>query len=262
MKYYYAEHLRGYARIQAEGKSAWGEIHGKIGFENFSARDFLNAVLPELHFATTSPSVLNYGCGTGPDACFLAEHGFRVDAIDLIPTAIDIARQQAALRGLDIHFAVQDICELPREGMRYDMIVDSYCLQCIVFDDERQRLFSAIRARLQPRGYYLLSTAVLDAEHQLSVRNGETVTVAGTSYTRYMDDGLIDLHSGVVLAPLEEDSSAYPDAVRVHDRWYLPHRRHLTAEQLEAELRSAGFEVIYRYADYAGSLACRVGAEL
>jgi 2-polyprenyl-3-methyl-5-hydroxy-6-metoxy-1,4-benzoquinol methylase len=171
MKYYYPEHIEGYERVKAEDKVAWGEIHGEVGFENFSARAFLSAVLPGLRFDNSEPTVLNYGCGTGPDACFLAEHGFRVDAIDLIPTAIDIARQQAAVRGLDIHYAVQDICDLPHEGKRYDMIVDSYCLQCIVLDPDRQRVFSAVRDRLNPSGYYLISTAVMDAEHQRLLQN-------------------------------------------------------------------------------------------
>jgi 2-polyprenyl-3-methyl-5-hydroxy-6-metoxy-1,4-benzoquinol methylase len=258
MKYYYHEHLDGYERVKTEGKVAWGEIHGCVGFENFSARAFLTAVLPRLQFDTPEPTVLNYGCGTGPDACFLAERGFRVDAVDLIPTAIEIARQQAAIRGLDINYAVQDICELPHEGKRYDMIVDSYCLQCIVFDEERQELFSAIHSRLKPQGYYLISTAIMDAEHQSRLQEGETVTdsVSGTVYTRYMGSGLIEADSGIALIPLEEKQSEYPDAVRINDRWYLPHRRHLTSEQLEADLREAGFRVVYRYPEHAGSLAC------
>lgn len=256
MKYYYQEHLRAYARMKVEHKTSWGEIHGEEGFENFSARGFLTAVLPELQFETPRPTVLNYGCGTGPDACFLAERGCLVDAIDLIPSAIEIARQQAAVRHLDINYAVQDICELPPDGTRYDIIIDSFCLQCIVFDDERQRLYSAIRARMKPRGYYLLSSAILDAQHHAAINMDETVTVAGSVYARYMDDDLIELQSGIVLTLLEDKPTDYPDAMCIDDRWYLPHRRHLTAMQLEAELREAGFQVVYRYTADPGSLAC------
>lgn len=53
--------------------------------------------------------MLEYGCGTGAAACFLAQRGFQIDAVDLVPDAIAMARQFAAERGLAIRFAVQDI---------------------------------------------------------------------------------------------------------------------------------------------------------
>jgi len=257
VKYYYPEHIDGYRRVEAEGKVAWGEIHGTPGFENFAARGFLADVLPTLRFDTSEPTALNYGCGTGHDACFLAEHGFRVEAIDLIPNAIDIARQQAAARGLDISYAVQDICNLPAEGKHYDLIVDSYCLQCIVFDAERRRLFSTVQARLKPSGHYLISTAIMDEEHQRLLQPGDTITddATGTIYTRY-GDGIIDVNTGIVLQPLTAEPSDLPDARRINGVWYLPHRRHLTPAQLDAELASADFRVIYRHPEHAGSVVC------
>ena len=260
MRYYYPEHIEGYRRVKAEGKVAWGEIHGdEEGFENFTARGFLTAVLPTLCFDSPEPTVFNYGCGTGPDACFLAEHGFRVDAVDLIPIAIEIARQQAAARGLDICYAVEDICDLPAEGKQYDMVVDSYCLQCIVFDADRQQVLAGVRTRLKPSGYYLVSTAIMDEEHRKLVDPGNTITDAatGTVYTRY-GDGIIDTTTGVVLCPLSGEPTGLPDAVEIDAAWYLPHRRHLTPAQLDAELASAGFEVVYRYPEHAGSVACVV----
>lgn len=261
MRYYYPEHIEGYRRLKAEGKAAWGEIHGEEGFENFAARGFLSTVLPTLRFDTPEPTTFNYGCGTGPDACFLAAHGFRVDAIDLIPTAIEIARQQAAARGLAISFAVQDICDLPHDGNQYDLVVDSYCLQCIVLDRDRQRVFSAVRARLRPSGYYLISTAVMDEEHQDLLRPGETVTddASGVVYTRY-GDGVVEIRSGIVLNPLTTEPTDFPDAMQIDGAWYLPHRRHLTPAQLDAELAGAGFRVIYRYPEHAGSVVCETTA--
>ena len=258
MKYYYPEHIDGYERVKAEGKVSWGEIHGVGGFESFSARPFLEAVLPDLRFDTPEPTVFNYGCGTGPDACFLAERGFRVDAVDLIPTAIEIARQQAALRGLDIHYAVQDICELPHEGKRYDMIVDSYCLQCIVLDADRRRVFSAVRTRLNPSGYYLISTAILDAERQRLLQDEDTITDSATDivYKPY-PGGLIDTRTGIVLYPLDAMPADISDAVQINGAWYLPRRRHLTPAQLDAELSEAGFRVTHRYPEL-GSFVCIV----
>ncbi len=256
MRYYYPEHLEGYDRVKAEGKTAWAEIHGQEGFDNFCSRGFLEAALPRLTFSTPAPTALEYGCGTGPGACFLAERGYRVDAIDLAPTAIEMAREIAAERGLSIHFEVADVCDLGDDGRRYDLIVDSYCLQCIVFDDERRRVFSAVRDRLKPGGHYLVSTAVLDDEHEKligsdTIEDPETCVI----YTQY-GSGLIDVGRGIAFRPLDGRVHEYPDTIRVAERWYLPHRRHLRPSALEAELAAAGFDVVFHHEQHAGSMAC------
>ena len=54
MKYYYREHLLGYERVRAKGKTAWGEIHGVDGFDNFSSRAFLDEILPRLRLSVCS----------------------------------------------------------------------------------------------------------------------------------------------------------------------------------------------------------------
>jgi 2-polyprenyl-3-methyl-5-hydroxy-6-metoxy-1,4-benzoquinol methylase/8-oxo-dGTP pyrophosphatase MutT (NUDIX family) len=254
MKYYYREHNLGYRKIKAEGKTAWAEIHGHIGFENFSSRAFLEAALPQLRLPVPRPTALEVGCGTGPGACFLAERGFQVDAIDLIPMAIEMARELAQERNLDIHYDVQDICELPHRGKHYDVIVDSFCLQCIVTDADRQSVFSSVRTRLKPSGYYLISTAMFDpgrfrAEER--VWDAET----GIVYNRY-GDGIIDAATGIAYQTLDDKVEDYPDAINIEDMWYLPSRRHLTAPALRAELQAAGFSVLSQDELYGGNVIC------
>ncbi|MFC1712296.1 class I SAM-dependent methyltransferase [Candidatus Poribacteria bacterium] len=257
MKYYYPEHISGYQRIKAEGKTAWNEIHGETGFENFSSRVFLEEALPQLRFSTTNPKVLECGCGTGPGACFLAERGFQVTGIDLIPTAIELAKQFAKERNLDIRYQVQDVCELSHEGEEYDMIVDSYCLQGIVTDRDREKVFSAIRARLKPEGYYLVSTAMFH-KHEFSedrVVDAET----GIVYNRYGKDMFINTQTSIVYEVLEGSPDDYEDAIRITGTWYLPHRRHRKPPALRAELGAAGFRVLYQSGEEGGNAICIVG---
>jgi 2-polyprenyl-3-methyl-5-hydroxy-6-metoxy-1,4-benzoquinol methylase len=260
MKYYYKEHILGYERIKAEGKESWNEIHGGVGFENFSSRAFLEKVLSWLRFSVPTPTALEYGCGTGPGACFLAERGFRVDAIDLIPTAIEMAKQFAKDRNLDINYEVRDICELPHEGRKYDMIVDSYCLQCIVTDADRDEVFSAVRARLKTEGYYLVSTAMFDAGR--FSRDQIVDTETGITYNRYGEsrflhpEGIIDAQTGIVYEILEESPAKYENAVKIDGVWYLPNRRHLKAPALRAELEVQGFNVLYQDSEYGGNVIC------
>lgn len=244
MKYYYREHIRGYQQVKAEGKTSWGEIHGVPGFENFASRQFLEKALPLLHFSVPHPVVLEYGCGTGPGACFLAERGFQVDGTDLIPLAIEMAKELAGERNLAINYEVMDICELPHGGKRYDMIVDSYCLQGIVTDEDRQKVFAAVRARLKAEGYYLISSAVFD---ESSYRPDEIIVDALSviTYNRYQESHIIDMQSSTVYTRLDEDPSNYEDAIQIGGVWYLPIRRHLKPPALKVELEAAGFDVSY-----------------
>lgn len=251
MKYYYPEHVKGYQRIKAEGKTAWNEIHGSTGFENFSSREFLEFALPKLHFSTPNPTVLKYGCGTGPGSCFLAERGFQVDGIDIMSTAIEMAKQFARERNLDIHYEVQDICELSHEGKKYDMIVDSYCLQGIVTDEDRKSVFSAVRARLKLEGYYLISTAIFDEERfceEVYIWDAET----GRVYNKY-GDGIINARTSIVYIRLKESPDDYEEAVKIDSVWYLPNRRHLKPPVLRAEIEAEGFKVLYQY---GGNVIC------
>lgn len=243
MKYYYREHLEGYDRVAREGKRAWGEIHGdEEGFDAFSSRAFLSAAVERLRFGSTDPHALEYGCGTGPGACFLAERGFRVHGIDLIPAAIDIARRIATERDLTIDYAVQDICTLPADGPRYDLIVDSYCLQGIVLEDDRRLLFHAVHERLAPNGYYLVSSAVFDpARYQ---QEAIVDDASGREYHRY-GDGLFAADTSIVYTSLGSDRGGHEDAVAILGEWWLPNRCHRTADALERELQAAGFSVLH-----------------
>lgn len=256
LKYYYREHLAGYARVRAENLIAWNQaIDDGEAFEQFSSRTFLEEVLPGLRFSASPPTALEIGCGTGPGACYLAARGFRVDAIDLIPTAIEIARQQAQLRGLQIRYAVQDVTTLSHDGPQYDLIVDSYCLQGIVTDVDRVAVFAAVHARLKPDGTYLVSSAMFDPAR---FQPFESVVdeATGTVYHRYGDDGLIDPQTDIVYAPLDQAPTSYEGTNQIAGRRYLLNRRHRRPATLRAELEKAGFRVLYQDGGYGGNLVC------
>ena len=140
MRYYYAEHQAAYQRLVQQGLTQWSDLFGETDeYDVFPNRPFLERTLPELDLPP-EPDVLEYGCGTGPAACFLAARGFRVDAIDLIPEAITLARRFAQQRGVEVNFSVQDVCTMGAGSKQYDVILDSYCLQSIVTDPERTSL--------------------------------------------------------------------------------------------------------------------------
>jgi SAM-dependent methyltransferase len=240
-KYYYPEHAAAYRQIERAWISTWGELHGGSGFEDFPSRAFLVRALETLQIPPAETAVLEYGCGTGPGACLMAARGYPVHAIDLIPRAIKRARRFAAERGLTIHFQVQDVCLLadvpPRK--RYGLIVDSYCLQSVVLDEDRTKLFEAVRARLAPGGYYLISTAMYEPDREY--------------------DEVYDERTGIVYSHLAGAARRYrrvDGATSIGGSWYLPHRRHLKPEALSAELRRAGFRVLWQGGQYGGDVIC------
>jgi 2-polyprenyl-3-methyl-5-hydroxy-6-metoxy-1,4-benzoquinol methylase len=236
-KYYEPEHFEGYARIRREGLDQWNDLHPDDrggGYNNFSNREFLAAQMPQA--AGLGLSVLEYGCGTGSAACFLAERGYRVHAVDLVPDAIAIARERAAQRGLRVRFDVQDICEWRESDEQYDFVVDAFCLNSIVIDEDRARVLNGVRRRLNSGGRYLLSTSVYRPDREY----GEEHYDAGT---------------GIVWVPTAGPGEA---ALLLDGTWYLPHRRHLTSIALRAELADHGFRVLDLQEPFGANLVCEL----
>jgi SAM-dependent methyltransferase len=242
--YYWDEHERAYRRIVREGKTAWEDLHGGAGFDAFAHRPFLERVLPTLPLAAdpARSRALEVGCGAGPGACFLAARGYRVDGLDLIPAAIALARRFAADRGLEVRYTVADVCTLgplpAGQAPPYDLVVDGYCLQSIVTDADRARLFAAVRSRLKPEGFYLIATAMYDPARV------------------YGPDDHYDAATAVAYGPIRGAPEACESAVRIGDRWYQPNRRHLTPPALAAELEGAGFRVLSQEGALGGEVVC------
>lgn len=71
--------------------------------------------------------VIEFGCGTGVNAVFLAKRGFSVLGIDISEEAISIAKRFAFEAGVNVEFKVGDILALDESIGRFDFIVDIGC---------------------------------------------------------------------------------------------------------------------------------------
>lgn len=232
-RYYEREHFEAYARIKGEGLDQWNDLYAddRTGYDDFQTRDFLDRVLDR---DGRGRPLLEYGCGTGAAACFLAEREYRVHAIDLVPDAIDLAREHARRRGLPIRFDVDDVCRWQEPTEYYDVIIDSFCLQSVVTDDDRARLLTGVGKRLNPGGHYLISTAMFSPDRD------------------YGDDHY-DEQTGIVWTPSPDPGA---DRVVLDGSWHAPNRRHLTAGRLRAELLDHGFRVIEQFGPLGGEIVC------
>ena len=260
-KYFYHEHLADYAMMKTNGMTSRGELYGAHGFGDFSSRSFLAETLPRLD-VKAGARVLELGCGTGSGACFLAELGYRVHGIDVIPDAIDKAREIASERGLDIEYEVMDVCHLPHDGKPYELIVDSYCSQGIVTNEDRASMFSGVKARLATRGYFLMSCSVFE-QHRESPEIRIVDEVTGRAFTAFDGGDLWDgetetCYSRFTVDPPRPDAGPddYEGTILVNGVWYIHRRRYRTPENLRAELESHGFEVLEQNGEVTENAIC------
>jgi SAM-dependent methyltransferase len=104
-------------------------------------------------------SVIEFGCGEGRDAIFLARLGYRVTGVDIAPSAIGRARDWAQEEGVEAEFVVgdvRDLLDLPAD--HYDLGVNVGCLHMFTDPEDRLRhLREAFRVLRSGALYFFLN---------------------------------------------------------------------------------------------------------
>jgi SAM-dependent methyltransferase len=80
--------------------------------------------------ALPAGSALELGCGTGDCSIYLAQHGWKVTAVDFVAKALDKARAKAGAADVSVDFVSADVTHLSqaRIGAGFGLIVDNGCL--------------------------------------------------------------------------------------------------------------------------------------
>ncbi|RPJ53672.1 MAG: class I SAM-dependent methyltransferase [Methanobacteriota archaeon] len=98
---------------------------------------------------------IDLGCGVGNYAIYLAGRGFDMTGVDVSPTAITIARQNAKRKGVAVHFLVADILGDMRQVQgTFDFAYDWEVLHHI-FPDQRRKYVENVHRVLNPGSKYL-----------------------------------------------------------------------------------------------------------
>ncbi|BBY34202.1 benzoquinone methyltransferase [Mycolicibacter minnesotensis] len=101
--------------------------------------------------------VLDVGCGEGAISLYLAERGHTTVGLDSSPTAIDLARREAAERGLtNATFEVADISAFSGYDGRFGTIVDSTLFHSIPVEARDGYQRSIVRAAAPGTSYFVL----------------------------------------------------------------------------------------------------------
>jgi SAM-dependent methyltransferase len=101
--------------------------------------------------------VLDVGCGEAAISLDLAERGYTTVGLDLSPAAIELARHEAATRGLtDATFEVADISSFTGYDGRFGTIVDSTLFHSIPVEAREGYQQSIVRAAEPGASYFVL----------------------------------------------------------------------------------------------------------
>lgn len=91
---------------------------------------------------------LDVACGAGRNALLLAAAGHRVEAVDISPSAIDMARAESASLGLDVAWKVADLDSAELSPSTYDVIT--------MIRYVNRKLWPRLVAALAPNGWLLI----------------------------------------------------------------------------------------------------------
>lgn len=108
---------------------------------------------------------LDIACGVGRHAIFLAEHGWRVTAVDSSHVGIEILQQRAREAGLTVEARVADL-----ESGEFQIEPGIYDLVCVFYYLQRD-LFSPIRAGVKRGGAVVAAIHLNDGKEDAKPAN-------------------------------------------------------------------------------------------
>jgi cyclopropane fatty-acyl-phospholipid synthase-like methyltransferase len=122
---------------------------------------------------------IDLGCGTGNYSIYLARNGFDVTGIDISPSAIGIAKENAREKGIRCQFIVSDVLYAGEQiQSTFDFAFDWEVLHH-VFPQKRKRYVENVFRLLNPEGTYL-SVCFSDKDHQFGGKGKYRHTPLGT----------------------------------------------------------------------------------
>jgi SAM-dependent methyltransferase len=135
-----------------DAKEHWEQHYGERE-RVWSGR--VNVRLAEVVSPLQAGHALDLGCGEGADACWLAERGWTVIAVDISDTALQRATAAAEAKGVSdrITFAQHDLSESFPDGT-FDLISAQFLHSMVPFD--RPRLLKQAAVAVRPGGLLLV----------------------------------------------------------------------------------------------------------
>ena len=100
-------------------RNKWNQRYAEDSYHKNNPVTLVEDWLPKIPVGRA----LDVACGAGRNAFFLAQAGYRVDAIDISPVGLNLARQKAESQGLSINWIEQDLDQVYQFDTDYDLIL-------------------------------------------------------------------------------------------------------------------------------------------
>jgi SAM-dependent methyltransferase len=100
---------------------------------------------------------IEFGCGTGTNAVWLARQGFEVTAVDVSARAVSRARERAAAARVRVEFRAADLRDYWKLGAGYEFFFDRGCYHAVRRVDQEGYL-QTVDHCTAPRGMGLILT--------------------------------------------------------------------------------------------------------
>jgi SAM-dependent methyltransferase len=105
--------------MSKQDREKWNQRYAEDSYHKNNPVALLEDWLPEFPVG----KALDVACGAGRNSIFLAQAGYRVDAIDISRQGLHKARQQAESQGLNINWIEHDLDQAFLFDTDYDLIV-------------------------------------------------------------------------------------------------------------------------------------------
>jgi SAM-dependent methyltransferase len=173
--------------------------------------------------------LLDLACGHGRIANPLAERGVRVTGLDATPMFLELARADAAERGVDVEYVEGDMRSIPWSA-RFDRVLCWFTSFGYFGDDDNRRVLAEACEALKPGG--LLAVEMNNRDNLLGRYLDEVVTERG-------EDRMIDRHRFDVQTGRSHDERTIIRGGR--ERTFEFSVRMFTAAELRDWMLAAGF---------------------
>ncbi len=181
--------------------------------------------------------LLDLACGHGRIANPLAERGVRVTGLDATPLFLELARQDAAERGVEVDYVEGDMRSLPWSG-RFDRVLCWFTSFGYFSDEENRDVLRGAYDALKPGGSFVVE---MNHRDNLLGRYAEEVVVE-RGKDRMIDRHRLDLQTG----------RSHDQRTVVRDgksRTFEFSVRMFSAAELHDWLRAAGFRETRAYGE-------------
>ena len=190
-----------------EEKNFFESMYENADYDNLSAIPWATLapnVYLEKHLNLQGPvsgkKALVIGCGLGDDALILEKHGYEVEAFDISPSAIALAKKRHPESKVDFH--VGDIYDMPESSIgKYDFVYEGLTIQSLPPAD-REKLVKIIVSLVAQNGELLVYANTQD----------DTDNYGGPPWPLYEDEFTLFEKEGLEKVYVQKEGESKPIA--------------------------------------------------